>query len=125
MKHLVQEMKLLDKNNNPLTHAKYHREEVKEAVEREKQPLSIDVPTYLEDQMRQYLAKVSFHLRLDTITPHFCSKQGEKQSNVVFQFSATLGEIMEREIILLFTEGTASMSKCNSVWSDFHLEFKT
>lgn len=59
-------MELLDKNNNPLTHAKYHREEVKEAVEREKQPLFIDVPTYLEEQMRQYLAEVSFPLRLDT-----------------------------------------------------------
>lgn len=74
-------MELLDKNNNPLTHAKYHREEVKEAVEREKQPLSIDVPTYLEEQIRQYLAEVSYHLRLDTISPHFFSKQGTIQSN--------------------------------------------
>lgn len=68
-------MELLDKNNNPLTHAKYHREEVKEAVEREKQPLSIVVPAYLEEQMRQYLSEVSSHLRFDTISPHFCSKQ--------------------------------------------------
>lgn len=74
-------MELLDKDNNPLTHAKYHREEVKEAVEREKQPLSIDVPTHLKEQMRQYLAEVSFHLRLDNVSPHFCSKQGTIQSN--------------------------------------------
>lgn len=74
-------MELVDKNNNPLTHAKYHREEVKEAVQRDKQPLSLAVPTYLEEQMRQYLAEVSFHLRLDTLAPYFCSKQGTIQSN--------------------------------------------
>lgn len=62
VKKMVQEMDKLDKNNNPLTHAKYHREEVKEAVERERQPLSIDIPAYLEEQMREYLAEVSFHL---------------------------------------------------------------
>lgn len=62
-KNRVQEMELLDKNNNPLTHARYHREEVKEAVEREKQPLSIDIPTHLQEKMRQYLAEVNLHLR--------------------------------------------------------------
>lgn len=62
LNQMVQEMELLDKNNNPLTHAKYHREELKEAVEREKQPLSIDISTSLERQMREYLAEVSFHL---------------------------------------------------------------
>lgn len=128
-------MELLDKNNNPLTHAKYHREEVKEAVEREKQPLFIDVPTYLEKQMRQYLAEVSFHLRLDTtgILLHFCSKQGTIQSNehigaflpfLLFRYGATVSEIMKREMILLFTEGTASMSNSISGWSDMHLAFK-
>lgn len=55
-------MELLDKNNNPLTHAKYHQEEVKEAVERERQPLFIDVPTHLKEKMREYLEEVSFHL---------------------------------------------------------------
>lgn len=59
---LVQEMGLLDKNNKPMTHAKYHREEVKEAAEREKQPLFIDVPTHLKEKMRRYLEEVSFHL---------------------------------------------------------------
>lgn len=72
-------MELLDKNNNPLTHAKYHREEVKEAVEREKQPLSIFVPTHVEKQMRQYLAEVSSDLGLDPISPRFCSEQGTIQ----------------------------------------------
>lgn len=60
--HLVQEMELLDKNNNPLTHAKYHLEKVKEAGERERRPLQLEVAAYLEDQMRDYLAQVSFHI---------------------------------------------------------------
>lgn len=55
-------MELLDKNNNPLSHAKYHREDVKEAVEREKQPLFMDVPMSLKEKMREYLAEVCFHL---------------------------------------------------------------
>lgn len=134
MKHLLQEMELLDKNNNPLTHAKYHREEVKEAVEREKQPLFIDVPMYLEEQMRQYLAEVSFHLRLDTISLYVCSKQGTIQSNehiwafwpfLLFRYGATVSKITERGIILLFTERTASISKSISVLSDMHLAFET
>lgn len=99
-------MELLDKNNNPLTHAKYHREEVKEAVEREKQPVSIDVPTYLEEQMRQYIAEVSFHLKLDTTSSYFCSKQDKVWSNeyfwpfLLFRFCATVSAITEREIII-------------------------
>lgn len=74
MKHLVQEMELLDKNNNPLSHAKYHREEVKEAVEREKQPLFMDVPTSLKEEMREYLAEVCFHR---TLLSDFSSNQSK------------------------------------------------
>lgn len=57
--HLIQELELLDENNNPLTHAKYHREQVKEAGERDRRPFSLRVPEYLEDKMREYLAQVS------------------------------------------------------------------
>lgn len=67
-------MELLDKNNNPLSHAKYHREEVKEAVEREKQPLFMDVPTSLKEKMREYLAEVCFH---HTLLSDFSSKQSD------------------------------------------------
>lgn len=59
MYHLVQELELLDKDNNPLTHAKYHREKVKEAGERERRPLTLEVPEYLEEHVREYLAQVS------------------------------------------------------------------
>uniref|UniRef100_A0A3Q3X9C8 RNA helicase n=1 Tax=Mola mola TaxID=94237 RepID=A0A3Q3X9C8_MOLML len=56
----LKELELLDKNNNPLTHAKYHREEVREAGERERRPLPLEVPEYLEEHMREYLAEVKF-----------------------------------------------------------------
>ncbi|CAJ1072389.1 ATP-dependent RNA helicase DHX30 isoform X1 [Xyrichtys novacula] len=49
------ELELLDKDNNPLTHAKYHREQVREAGERHRRPFSLEVPEYLEDQIREYL----------------------------------------------------------------------
>ncbi|KAM4552301.1 ATP-dependent RNA helicase DHX30 [Odontesthes bonariensis] len=53
----LKELELLDKNNNPLTHAKYHQEKVKEAGERERRPLPLEVPEYLEQNMRGYLAQ--------------------------------------------------------------------
>ncbi|XP_072219870.1 ATP-dependent RNA helicase DHX30 [Leuresthes tenuis] len=53
----LKELELLDKNNNPLTHAKYHREKVKEAGERERRPLPLQVPEYLKQNMRGYLAQ--------------------------------------------------------------------
>lgn len=60
--HPVQELELLDKNNNPLTHAKYHREEVQEAAVQQRRPLPLEVPVYLQEHMRQYLAEVSLYL---------------------------------------------------------------
>ncbi|XP_051944363.1 ATP-dependent RNA helicase DHX30 [Hippocampus zosterae] len=53
----LKELQLLDKNNNPLPHAKYHGAKVREAAERERRPLRVDVPTYLEDRMRDYLTR--------------------------------------------------------------------
>lgn len=51
-------MELLDKDNNPLSHAKYHQEKVREAGERERRPLPLDIPKYLEQSMREYLTQV-------------------------------------------------------------------
>ncbi|XP_061151933.1 ATP-dependent RNA helicase DHX30 [Syngnathus typhle] len=51
------ELNLLDQNNNPLSHAKYHRDKVREAGERERRPLRVEVPTYLEERMREYLTR--------------------------------------------------------------------
>ncbi|XP_023191635.1 putative ATP-dependent RNA helicase DHX30 isoform X1 [Xiphophorus maculatus] len=53
----LKELDLLDKDNNPLTHAKYHREKVKEAGERERRPFPLAIPEYLEQPMRDYLTQ--------------------------------------------------------------------
>ncbi|KAG8014200.1 DExH-box ATP-dependent RNA helicase DExH1 [Nibea albiflora] len=53
----LKELELLDENNNPLTHAKYHQEAVREAGERERRPLPLEVPKYLERHVREYLAQ--------------------------------------------------------------------
>lgn len=59
----LQELELLDKDNNPLTHAKYHREKVREAGERERRPLPLEIPKYLEQSVREYLTQVSLGTR--------------------------------------------------------------
>ncbi|XP_018531992.1 ATP-dependent RNA helicase DHX30 [Lates calcarifer] len=51
----LKELQLLDKNNNPLSHAKYHQEKVREAGERARRPHPLEVPEYLENQIREYL----------------------------------------------------------------------
>ncbi|XP_044224115.1 ATP-dependent RNA helicase DHX30 [Thunnus albacares] len=53
----LKELELLDKDNNPLTHAKYHRELVKEAGERERRPLPLEIPEYLQEHMKEYLSQ--------------------------------------------------------------------
>lgn len=58
---LIQELELLDKDNNPLTQAKYHRERVREAGERERRPFQLEVPEFLEEGMREYLTQVRSH----------------------------------------------------------------
>uniref|UniRef100_A0A3Q2CIP5 RNA helicase n=1 Tax=Cyprinodon variegatus TaxID=28743 RepID=A0A3Q2CIP5_CYPVA len=55
----LKELELLDKDNNPLTHAKYHRDKVKEAGERERRPFLLEIPQYLEQHIRDYLTQVS------------------------------------------------------------------
>ncbi|KAM9322928.1 ATP-dependent RNA helicase DHX30 [Pholidichthys leucotaenia] len=53
----LKELQLLDKDNNPLTHAKYHQDKVREAGEREKRPLVLEIPLHLEQSMREYLTQ--------------------------------------------------------------------
>ncbi|KAK2860133.1 hypothetical protein Q7C36_004299 [Tachysurus vachellii] len=53
----LKELELLDGQNNPLTHAKYNQEEVKEAGERERRPCHIVIPDDLEHRIRDYLTQ--------------------------------------------------------------------
>ncbi|RVE61749.1 hypothetical protein OJAV_G00175700 [Oryzias javanicus] len=63
----LKELELLDKDNNPLTHAKYHREKVKEAGERERRPLPLRIPEDLEESMRDYLAQYPVAAEVQTL----------------------------------------------------------
>lgn len=58
----MQELELLDKNNNPLTHAKYHTDQVQEAHERYRQAPALEIPQYLQENIKEYLAQVNFLL---------------------------------------------------------------
>ncbi|KAI2667144.1 ATP-dependent RNA helicase DHX30 [Labeo rohita] len=51
------ELKLLDEQNNPLTHARYHQQEVREAGERHRRPCYIEIPTDLEQRIQEYLTQ--------------------------------------------------------------------
>lgn len=60
----MQELELLDKNNNPLTHAMYHKEQVQEAQKRHRRPLALEIPQHLQEDIKEYLAQVSFHFMM-------------------------------------------------------------
>ncbi|XP_043085634.1 ATP-dependent RNA helicase DHX30 isoform X2 [Puntigrus tetrazona] len=51
------ELKLLDEQNNPLTHAKYHQQEVRESGERHRRPCRVEIPTDLKRRLQEYLAQ--------------------------------------------------------------------
>ncbi|KAG7455080.1 hypothetical protein MATL_G00252680 [Megalops atlanticus] len=53
----LKEMELLDKNNNPLTHAMYHRDQVQELGERERRPCALELPEQLENRLKDYLTR--------------------------------------------------------------------
>ncbi|CAB1326365.1 unnamed protein product [Coregonus sp. 'balchen'] len=53
----LKEMELLDEDNQPLTHAKYHKEEMREAGERDRRPCPLEIPEYLEHSAREYLTQ--------------------------------------------------------------------
>ncbi|XP_064202687.1 ATP-dependent RNA helicase DHX30 [Anguilla rostrata] len=51
----LKEMGLLGPNNKPLTHAMYHREQVREMGQRERRPCTLELPEHLESQLADYL----------------------------------------------------------------------
>ncbi|KAM7379417.1 hypothetical protein PAMP_004968 [Pampus punctatissimus] len=86
----LKELELLDKNNNPLTHAKYNHEIVKEAGEREKRPLSLEIPEYLAEHMRKYLAQYPVATEVQKIWDEeeergqqTVSQEGEEEEDLV------------------------------------------
>ncbi|XP_061835289.1 ATP-dependent RNA helicase DHX30 isoform X2 [Nerophis lumbriciformis] len=70
----LKELQLLDKNNNPLTHAGYHRGKVREAAESGRRPLQVQVPDYLKERMRDYLAQYP----VDAEVQKLCEEEREE-----------------------------------------------
>ncbi|XP_035489610.1 ATP-dependent RNA helicase DHX30 [Scophthalmus maximus] len=63
----LKELQLLDKNNNPLTHAMYNHEKVREAGERERRPIPLEIPKFLETHVRDYLAQYPVALEVQKL----------------------------------------------------------
>uniref|UniRef100_A0A672YSV5 DEAH (Asp-Glu-Ala-His) box helicase 30 n=1 Tax=Sphaeramia orbicularis TaxID=375764 RepID=A0A672YSV5_9TELE len=59
----LKELELLDNGNNPLTHASYHRDQVKDAGEKHRRPVQLDIPGNLERSIKDYLTQVSLYLQ--------------------------------------------------------------
>ncbi|KAL2097256.1 hypothetical protein ACEWY4_006463 [Coilia grayii] len=53
----LKDRELLDVNNQPLTHAQYHMDQVKEAGRRMRRPCSLEIPEELEVKMKEYLSQ--------------------------------------------------------------------
>ncbi|XP_061111086.1 ATP-dependent RNA helicase DHX30 [Conger conger] len=51
----LKEMGLLGRNNMPLTHAMYHKQEVRMMGQMARRPLTLELPEHLEDQLADYL----------------------------------------------------------------------
>ncbi|XP_069013571.1 ATP-dependent RNA helicase DHX30 [Embiotoca jacksoni] len=77
----LRELELLDKDNNPLTHAKYHREKVKEAGERERRPLPLEIPEYLQQSMREYLVQYPVAAEVQKLWEEDGDERGQQTLN--------------------------------------------
>ncbi|XP_033854736.2 ATP-dependent RNA helicase DHX30 [Acipenser ruthenus] len=53
----LKELGLIDRNNNPLTHAMYHLDVIREQGERERRPCRVEVPPELQERIQRYLNK--------------------------------------------------------------------
>ncbi|XP_061588365.1 ATP-dependent RNA helicase DHX30 [Cololabis saira] len=77
----LKELELLDKDNNPLTHAKYHQEKVKQAGERERRPLPVEIPEYLQKNIREYLSQYPVATEVQKLWEEEEAAQGQQAMN--------------------------------------------
>ncbi|XP_062386384.1 ATP-dependent RNA helicase DHX30 [Sardina pilchardus] len=79
----LKELELLDENNMPLTHAQYHRDQVREAGERMRRPCSLVIPEEQVDKIRQYLTKYPIEAEMqklwDEEDQHAASRQAYEE----------------------------------------------
>ncbi|KAL7875598.1 hypothetical protein AOLI_G00105610 [Acnodon oligacanthus] len=87
----LKELNLLDEQNNPLTHAKYHQEEVREAGERERRPCRVEIPKDLEQRMRDYLTQYPLEAEMQKLWD-------KEEEQAEWQQSSSLAENDEEDI---------------------------
>ncbi|XP_017540855.1 ATP-dependent RNA helicase DHX30 [Pygocentrus nattereri] len=87
----LKELNLLDEQNNPLTHAKYHQEEVREAGERERRPCRVEIPEDLEQRIRGYLTQYPLEAEMQKLWD-------EEEEQVEWQQSSSLAENDEEDV---------------------------
>ncbi|KAF5890054.1 putative ATP-dependent RNA helicase DHX30, partial [Clarias magur] len=76
----LKELELLDEQNNPLTHAKYNHEEVREAGEREKRPCRVEIPDDLEHRIRDYLTQYPIEEEVQKL----CKEKADQRQSSFF-----------------------------------------
>ncbi|KAL6491098.1 hypothetical protein MHYP_G00014430 [Metynnis hypsauchen] len=87
----LKELNLLDEQNNPLTHAKYHQEEVREAGERERRPCRLEIQTDLEQRIRDYLTQYPLEAEMQKLWD-------EEEEQAEFQQSSSVAENDEEDV---------------------------
>ncbi|XP_068196409.1 ATP-dependent RNA helicase DHX30 [Antennarius striatus] len=77
----LKELGLLDENNKPLTHAKYHHEKVQEAMQQQRSPVPVEIPVYLEDDLRNYLEQYPVGTELQSFEEEEVKEQQLEQKH--------------------------------------------
>uniref|UniRef100_A0A4W4DM92 ATP-dependent RNA helicase DHX30 n=1 Tax=Electrophorus electricus TaxID=8005 RepID=A0A4W4DM92_ELEEL len=77
----MKDLKLLDEQNSPLTHAKYHQEEVREAGRREKRPCRLEIPEHLQRGIQEYLAEYPVNAEAQKLWDEEEERSEQRQSS--------------------------------------------
>ncbi|XP_039609759.1 ATP-dependent RNA helicase DHX30 [Polypterus senegalus] len=72
---------LIDRNNNPLTHAMYHLDAIRQLGQQEKQPCRIEVPVELQERIHRYLLQYPLESTPDSSFSDEMEALGEVQDN--------------------------------------------
>uniref|UniRef100_W5L5V6 ATP-dependent RNA helicase DHX30 n=1 Tax=Astyanax mexicanus TaxID=7994 RepID=W5L5V6_ASTMX len=79
----LKEMNLLDEQNNPLTHAKYHQDEVREAGRRERRPCLVEISEDLKHRIRDYLDQYPLKVDMQSLWDEEEEQSRYRQSSSV------------------------------------------
>ncbi|XP_073704192.1 ATP-dependent RNA helicase DHX30 [Garra rufa] len=76
------ELKLVDEQNNPHTHARYHQQQVREAGERHRRPCRIDIPTHLEQRIQEFLSQYPAEAEVQKLWDEEEQQAAQQESSV-------------------------------------------